>query len=93
MAGMHVPHPFRDHPDLGRTVRDGFWVVALGVIACYAFFLALGAFAPGDVAPATIVVGILFALWLAHAWAQSRIRGAQEQRDPRMYKARERRGF
>ena len=92
MATMHVPHPLRDHPDLGRSVRDGFWVVALGVIACYAFFLALGAFSPGDVAPATILVGVLLVLWIGHAFAQRRIAEAGE-RDPRFFRARERRGF
>ena len=93
MEGMHLPHPFRDHPNVSRTVRDAFWVVALGVIGCYAFFLALGAFAPGDVAPATIVVGLLAALWVGHAWTQARIRGSEEHRDPRFVRARERRGF
>ncbi|WP_205697794.1 hypothetical protein [Conexibacter sp. SYSU D00693] len=84
-------HPFRDHPDVGRTVRDAFWVVALGVIACYAFFLALGAFSPGDVLPGTIAVLVLLALWVAHSWVQRRI--TEDARDPRLTHARERRGF
>lgn len=92
MAHMHVPHPFRAHPEMGRGVRDAFWVVALGVIACYAFFLALGAFAPGDVLPFTVLVAVLLGLWIAHAVTESRLSGA-EDRDPRTFRARERRGF
>ena len=46
-------------------MRDAFWVVALGVIAAYAFFVALGAFAPGDVAGLSIAVAILVGLWAA----------------------------
>lgn len=92
MAGTHLPHPFREHPDVSRGIRDGFWVVALGVIACYAFFLALGAFSPGDVLPATVAVAVLLALWLLHAWAQGHA-GEVAERDPRVFRARERRGF
>ena len=33
---------------IAEFVREAFWVLALGVIGCYAFFVALGAFAPGD---------------------------------------------
>lgn len=74
------------------TLRDAFWVLALGVIACYAFFLALGAFGPGDVLPATILVGVLLALWIGHAWLGSRA-GAEARRDARLMRMRERRGF
>jgi membrane protein implicated in regulation of membrane protease activity len=93
MASLHLPHP---HPSprmsaVAEMVRDVFWVIALGVIGCYVFFVALGAFAPGDVAGLSIAVGALLALWLVHAWAQGH-RHADE-RDPRLTAARERRGF
>jgi hypothetical protein len=74
-----------------RAVREAFWVIALGLIACYAFFVALGAFAPGDVIGVTIAIGLLVVLWLAHAWAQGHRHEAT--RDPRLTAARERRGF
>jgi membrane protein implicated in regulation of membrane protease activity len=76
---------------VAETVREVFWVIALGAIACYAFFVALGAFAPGDVLGLSIAVGALLVLWLVHAWARSH-RHADE-RDPRLSAARERRGF
>jgi fatty acid desaturase len=74
-----------------RVVREAFWVIALGLIACYAFFVALGAWHPGDVVGVSIAVGVLVVLWIVHAWAQSHRR--DEGRDPRLTAARERRGF
>jgi len=76
---------------LAQNVREAFWVIALGLIACYAFFVALGAFAPGDVTGVSVAIGVLVVLWLVHAWAQSHRR--DEGRDPRLTAARERRGF
>jgi membrane protein implicated in regulation of membrane protease activity len=75
---------------LAHNVREAFWVIALGLIACYAFFVALGAFAPGDVLGVSIAIGVLVVLWLVHAWAQSH---RPAERDPRLTAARERRGF
>jgi fatty acid desaturase len=77
--------------NVARVVRDAFWVIALGVIACYAFFVLLGAWKPGDVVGVSIAVGVLVVLWLIHGWAQSHHRA--EARDPRLTAARERRGF
>jgi hypothetical protein len=75
---------------VATTVREAFWVVALGLIACYAFFVALGAIHPGDVAGISVAVGVLIVLWLVHAWAESHRHAG---RDPRLTAARERRGF
>lgn len=91
MAAVRMPHPIRDHPDAGRTAIDLFWVLAIGVIAAYAFFAALGAFAPGDVLPLTIAVGVLVLLWAARAVVAGR--GPRDDHDPRLVHARERRGF
>lgn len=91
MAAAHMPHPIRDHPDAGRAAIDVFWVLAMGVIAAYAFFAALGAFSPGDVIGVTIAVGVLLALWVLRA-VRARRAGA-DSRDPRLVHARERRGF
>jgi len=90
MAVLHTPHPLRNHPDATRSVADLFWALAIGVIAAYAFFAALGAFSPGDVLWVTIAVAILFALWVGRAIVAHR---AGQQRDPRLVHARERRGF
>jgi fatty acid desaturase len=76
---------------LARIVREAFWVIALGLIACYAFFVALGAWRPGDVVGVSVAVGVLVVLWIVHAWAQSHRRA--EGRDRRLTAARERRGF
>jgi membrane protein implicated in regulation of membrane protease activity len=74
-----------------RTVSDTFWLLALGAIAAYVFFAALGAFSPGDVWGVTIAIGVLALLWAFHGWSSSR--RAREERDPRVRSARERRGF
>ena len=91
MSALRMPHPIAHHPVMARTIRDGFWVIALGLIGCYAFFVALGAFKPGEILGITIAVGVLLALWLARAWSLSHL--ARMERDPRLAHARERRGF
>ncbi|MDQ3609386.1 MAG: hypothetical protein M3459_10870 [Actinomycetota bacterium] len=72
------------------VLRHAFWVVALGVIACYVFFLALGAFSATDVLWLTLAVAALAVMWLGHSYLESRHAG---ERDPTMARARERRGF
>jgi hypothetical protein len=91
MAVLHLPHPVRDHPGAARTAADAFWVIALGLIAAYAFFVALGAFAPGDVTGLTIAIAVLTGLWALRAWSQAHKQ--RSERDPRLAHARERRGF
>jgi TRAP-type C4-dicarboxylate transport system permease large subunit len=91
MAAVHMPHPMRDHPNAGRAAVDAFWVLAIGVIAAYAFFAALGAFSPGDVLGVTIAVAVLIALWIARAVMSGH--AARHEQDPRLTHARERRGF
>jgi fatty acid desaturase len=77
---------------MAAVFRQGFWVMSLGVIVLFAFFAALGAFSPGDVAPVTGVVVILVVLWLGHFWALRRHRD-EISRDPSLRHDRERRGF
>jgi hypothetical protein len=96
MSTLHVPRPHVPHPPerlsaLAWWLREGFWVVALGLIIMYAFFVALGAFAPGDVAGVSIAIGLLAVMYAVHSWASGR--RAREARDPRLLQARERRGF
>ncbi len=75
-----------------ETLRGAFWVIALAVIVLYAFFGVLGAFWIGNILPLTILVCVLAALWLVHA-AFDRRHHDEEQRDPRLRTARQRRGF
>jgi fatty acid desaturase len=74
------------------AVRQMFWAIALGVIAAYAFFVALGAFSPGDVTGVTIAVGCLLALWVAHVWS-ARHHEPDHDQELSLRSARERRGF
>ena len=91
MPAVHLPHPIRDHPGAGRAAVDAFWVLAIGAIAAYAFFAALGAFSPGDVLGLTLAIGVLVLLWVVRAVMAGR--RAVQERDPRLVHARERRGF
>ena len=77
-------------PRMLETLRETFWVLALAVIALFAFFAALGAFSPTDAIWATVGVVILCVLWVVHAVLEDRHR---DERDPAAIRARERRGF
>ncbi len=72
------------------TLSATFWVLVLAVVVLFAFFVALGAFSPGEVVGLTIGVALLALLWMAHAVWDSRHR---DPHDPAMVRARERRGF
>jgi membrane protein YdbS with pleckstrin-like domain len=72
------------------TLSDTFWILILAVIVLFAFFVALGALHPGEVAGLTVAILALTALWIAHArWDAKRHVG----RDVATVRARERRGF
>jgi fatty acid desaturase len=72
------------------TLSETFWILALAAIVLFAFFVALGAFSPGDVVVLTMVVAVLAVLWVAHAVWESHHR---DPHDRSMVRARERRGF
>jgi fatty acid desaturase len=72
-----------------ETLRETFWILALAVIVLFAFFVALGALAPGDVLWLTVGVILLAALWVVHGLLE----GRRSDRDPAVARARERRGF
>jgi len=78
----------------GRHMReimsDTFWILVLAVVALFAFFVALGAFHPGDVLWLTLGVCALAIAWAAHAAWISRHR---DGRAPAAIRNRERRGF
>src|ERR687893_1791504 len=72
------------------TLSDTFWILVLAVVVLFAFFVALGAFSPGEVVWLTLAVLALALLWAAHAVWDSRHRTG---RDPATIRNRERRGF
>jgi uncharacterized membrane protein YphA (DoxX/SURF4 family) len=72
------------------TLSDTFWILVLALIVLFGFFLALGAFSPGQVAGLTVAVVLLGAAWIGHATWESRHR---DPHDRTLVRARERRGF
>jgi fatty acid desaturase len=72
------------------TLSDTFWMLVLALIVLFAFFVAIGAFSPGQVAGLSIAVAVLAAAWIGHAFWDSRHR---DPRDRALIRARERRGF
>ena len=72
------------------TLWETLWILVLAFIVLFAFFVALGAFSPGDVAVLSVVVVVLTVAWIAHAVWDSRHR---DPHDRAVIRARERRGF
>ena len=72
------------------TLSETLWLLVLAVVVLFAFFVALGAFQPGEVVALTLVVAMLALLWVVHAVWDSRHR---DPHDPSAVRARERRGF
>ena len=72
------------------TLWETLWILVLAFIVLFAFFLAVGAFSPGDVAVLSVVVVVLTLAWIAHALWDSRHR---DPHDRAIIRARERRGF
>jgi hypothetical protein len=72
------------------TLSETFWVLLLAVLVLFGFFVALGAFAPGDVGSLSLVMLALAVLWIGHAVWDARHRTG---RDLATTRARERRGF
>ncbi|WP_372791652.1 hypothetical protein [Paraconexibacter sp.] len=88
MGTAHIPRPHGR--DTAESLREAFWILALGLMVCFAFFAALGAFNPSEAVELTIGFGVLCVLWAIHVVVVSRHRG---EHDPRMMRDRERRGF
>ena len=74
------------------TIRNAFWALVVGTVCLFAFFAATGAWDPAESPVAAIAVGVLCVLWAAHAYAVHR-HHQEQQRDPALRHARERRGF
>ena len=79
--------------DRRRTLKllsDAFFVLIIFAVALFAFFVALGAFKPGQVVGLSVTIAVLAALWVVHAvWVARHTSG----RDRASIRARERRGF
>jgi hypothetical protein len=71
-------------------MSESFWVLLVCLVALFVFEIALGAYSPGEVIGLSIVMVVLFGLWLGHAMWVAR---KADKRDPRAVAARERRGF
>jgi uncharacterized membrane protein YhaH (DUF805 family) len=86
---LHLPNPERLSAST-RTAREAFWLTIISVVAVYAFFLVIGSINPSTAAVATMIIGGLLVLYVVRAWYAARNADA---RDPRIIRARERRGF
>jgi fatty acid desaturase len=72
------------------TLSKAFWLLVISLVVLFVFFVALGAFKPGEVAGLTIGVALMAVLWFVHAtWVSRHNTG----RDPESIRTRERRGF
>jgi hypothetical protein len=91
MATIRLSRPSGRYVAVAGWVANAFWILAAAAVVLYGFFVALGAFSPGDVAGVSIGVALLALLWALHAWSQSH-RG-QKGIDRDLVRARERRGF
>ena len=72
------------------AMSESFWILMLSLVVMFVFFVALGAFSPGEAVGITIVVAVMAVLWVAHAIWVSRHSAGRNARD---ISARERRGF
>jgi uncharacterized membrane protein len=77
------------------TLANFLWTLALGIVALYAFFLAINAFAPGEVRWLTAAVAILALLLAVHFARLHRAlqRGGPNEARRELNAMRERRGF
>ena len=90
MATIRLPRPSERAGGVFSSISNVFWIACGAAVILYAFFVALGAFSPGDIVGVSVGVGILALLWAIHAWTTQR---HKEGIDPELAKARERRGF
>jgi hypothetical protein len=80
---------------IGR-LRLSFWIVVIGTVVLYGFFVVLATVRPGQVAAVTVVVGALAAIFTLRnlrVAAQLADRGGDPQLRRARNRIRERRGF
>jgi len=79
-----------------RRLRLSFWLVAIGTVVLYVFFVVLSTISPDQVAAVTVVVGalaVVFTLRNVRVAAQLADRGGDPQLRRSRNRIRERRGF
>ena len=86
---LHLPNTER-LSESTRTAREAFWLTIICGVAVYAFFMVIGSVSPSAASLVTLVMGVLLVAYIVHAWYASR---HMDARDPRVIRARERRGF
>ena len=77
---------------MNPTLRNVFWLIVIGLVSMYAFFLALGTFDPTETTVATLIALVAAVAWGIHMW-MDHVHRREHQRDPALRAARERRGF
>ena len=80
---------------LGAGLRGAFWILALGLVALWAFFLVMGATSIGDPLWVTLVMGALAIASIVHFVHVRRMLADHAHDDVarRVHMLRERRGF
>jgi hypothetical protein len=79
-----------------RHLRLSFWIVVIGTVVLYAFFVVLATIPPGQVAALTAVVAVLTAIFTLRNLrmaAQLADRGGDPHLRRALNRIRERRGF
>ena len=79
-----------------RRLRLSFWVVAIGTVVLYVFFVVLATISPGQVAALTVVIGaltVVFTIRNVRVAAELADRGGDPQLRRSRNRIRERRGF
>ena len=79
-----------------RNVRLSFWIVVIGIVVLYGFFIVVATISPGQVAAVTLVVAALaavFTLRNLRLAAELADRGGDPLLRRDLNKIRERRGF
>jgi hypothetical protein len=77
-------------------LRLSFWIVVIGAVVLYGFFVVLATISPGQVAAVTVAVGALAAIFTIRnlrVAAQLADRGGDPQLRRSLNRIRERRGF
>jgi hypothetical protein len=79
-----------------RRLRLSFWLVAIGTVVLYAFFVVLATISPGQVAALTVVIGalaVVFTIRNVRVAAELADRGGDPYLRRSRNRVRERRGF
>jgi membrane protein implicated in regulation of membrane protease activity len=91
-----MPSPFADHPAPRTRIRaaliNAFWIGVFMFATATVFFLLLGAPAPWATLVSTVVFGAVAVLFVIRLVIERRYRDVLRA-DPRLRKARERRGY